>query len=309
MHLWSPGSAPRCRCRFGCPGTVVSSTFGGGRASISLVKRRLAVLVRRRTTNSAYPYPLYRSHVGWPSCRRRLAGPAGDILSMGRDGEADTNGARHGHHHRHQAASDLPRRPLGRVAGRPRSSPTRPTRRRPPARRTTRPRRSTRRRSRPPSPRSRSPGSCRPTSAAGSCARSARGSRRGARSSAGSIALEAGKPIRDALVEVDRATLTFRLGAEEAERMTGELIPLDLHAGVEGPDRHHPPLPDRPDRRRSARSTSRSTWPPTSSRRRSPSGNPIVLKPPSKDPLTMLDRGRDHRGGRRPGRARSRSCR
>src|SRR6478735_5907499 len=42
------------------------------------------------------------------------------------------------------------------------------------------------------------------------------------------IALESGKPIRDALVEVDRATLTFRLGAEEAERMTGELIPLDL---------------------------------------------------------------------------------
>src|SRR5437867_48275 len=42
------------------------------------------------------------------------------------------------------------------------------------------------------------------------------------------IATEAGKPIRDALVEVDRATLTFRLGAEEAERMTGELIPLDL---------------------------------------------------------------------------------
>ena len=42
------------------------------------------------------------------------------------------------------------------------------------------------------------------------------------------IALEAGKPIRDALVEADRAALTFRLGAEEAERMHGELIPLDL---------------------------------------------------------------------------------
>ena len=42
------------------------------------------------------------------------------------------------------------------------------------------------------------------------------------------IALEAGKPIRDALVEVDRAALTFRLGAEEAERMHGEVIPLDL---------------------------------------------------------------------------------
>ncbi|HEY7941886.1 MAG TPA: aldehyde dehydrogenase family protein, partial [Candidatus Limnocylindrales bacterium] len=33
------------------------------------------------------------------------------------------------------------------------------------------------------------------------------------------MAREAGKPVRDALVEVDRATLTFRLGAEEAERM------------------------------------------------------------------------------------------
>src|SRR3712207_3645816 len=35
------------------------------------------------------------------------------------------------------------------------------------------------------------------------------------------ISLEAGKPIREAPVEVDRATLTFRLGAEEAERETG----------------------------------------------------------------------------------------
>jgi acyl-CoA reductase-like NAD-dependent aldehyde dehydrogenase len=42
------------------------------------------------------------------------------------------------------------------------------------------------------------------------------------------IALEAGKPIRDSLVEVDRAVLTFRLGAEEAERMVGETIPLDM---------------------------------------------------------------------------------
>ena len=48
------------------------------------------------------------------------------------------------------------------------------------------------------------------------------------------IALEAGKPIRDALVEVDRASLTFRLGAEEAERMVGEVIPLDLMASSKG---------------------------------------------------------------------------
>ena len=38
------------------------------------------------------------------------------------------------------------------------------------------------------------------------------------------LSTEAGKPIRDALVEVDRAVLTFRLGAEEAERLYGEKI-------------------------------------------------------------------------------------
>ena len=63
------------------------------------------------------------------------------------------------------------------------------------------------------------------------------------------IALEAGKPIRDSLVEVDRATLTFRLGAEEAERMVGETIPLDLMPASKGRVGHHPALPDRPDRR------------------------------------------------------------
>src|SRR5258705_8192883 len=50
----------------------------------------------------------------------------------------------------------------------------------------------------------------------------------------GILSTEAGKPIRDALVEVDRAILTFRLGAEEAERMYGETIPLDLMASSKG---------------------------------------------------------------------------
>src|SRR5258708_5642368 len=44
------------------------------------------------------------------------------------------------------------------------------------------------------------------------------------------LAMEAGKPIRDALVEVDRAILTFRLAGEEAERIYGEVIPLDIAA-------------------------------------------------------------------------------
>jgi acyl-CoA reductase-like NAD-dependent aldehyde dehydrogenase len=101
------------------------------------------------------------------------------------------------------------------------------------------------------------------------------------------IALEAGKPIRDALVEVDRAVLTFRLGAEEAERMTGELIPLDL-------------LPSSKDRIGITRrfpigpiaAISPFNFPLNlAAHKLAPaiaSGNPIVLKPPSKDPLTML---------------------
>jgi acyl-CoA reductase-like NAD-dependent aldehyde dehydrogenase len=41
------------------------------------------------------------------------------------------------------------------------------------------------------------------------------------------ISREAGKPITLALLEVDRATTTFRLGAEEARRIGGEVVPLD----------------------------------------------------------------------------------
>ncbi len=104
------------------------------------------------------------------------------------------------------------------------------------------------------------------------------------------ISLEAGKPIRDALVEVDRAVLTFRLGAEEAERMTGELIPLDL-------------LPSSKDRVGITRrfpigpiaAISPFNFPLNlAAHKLAPaiaSGNPIVLKPPSRDPLTMLTVG------------------
>ena len=101
------------------------------------------------------------------------------------------------------------------------------------------------------------------------------------------LATEAGKPIRDALVEVDRGALTFRLGAEEAERMTGEVIPLDL-------------LPSSKDRVGITRrfpigpiaAISPFNFPLNlAAHKIAPaiaSGNTIVLKPPSKDPLTML---------------------
>jgi glyceraldehyde-3-phosphate dehydrogenase (NADP+) len=101
------------------------------------------------------------------------------------------------------------------------------------------------------------------------------------------ISLEAGKPIRDALVEVDRAVLTFRLGAEEAERMVGESIPLDINAGSRdrfGITRRFPIGP--------IAGISPFNFPLNlAAHKLSPaiaSGNPIVLKPPSKDPLVML---------------------
>jgi acyl-CoA reductase-like NAD-dependent aldehyde dehydrogenase len=48
------------------------------------------------------------------------------------------------------------------------------------------------------------------------------------------IALEAGKPIKTARVEVDRAAFTFRVAAEEAKRIYGEIVPLDWLPGNEG---------------------------------------------------------------------------
>jgi acyl-CoA reductase-like NAD-dependent aldehyde dehydrogenase len=101
------------------------------------------------------------------------------------------------------------------------------------------------------------------------------------------MATEAGKPIRDALVEVDRATLTFRLGAEEAERMTGEVIPLDLMASSRdrvGITRRFPIGP--------VAGISPFNFPLNlAAHKVAPAiaaGCTIVLKPPSKDPLTML---------------------
>ncbi len=104
------------------------------------------------------------------------------------------------------------------------------------------------------------------------------------------ICREAGKPIRDALVEVDRAALTFRLGAEEAERLVGETIPLDLmpaSRGRVGITRRFPLGP--------VAAISPFNFPLNlAAHKLSPAiaaGCSVVLKPPSKDPLTMLTVG------------------
>src|SRR5262249_16163845 len=46
------------------------------------------------------------------------------------------------------------------------------------------------------------------------------------------MALEAGKPLKAARVEVDRAIFTFADAAEESGRITGEFLPLSLKAAT-----------------------------------------------------------------------------
>jgi glyceraldehyde-3-phosphate dehydrogenase (NADP+) len=101
------------------------------------------------------------------------------------------------------------------------------------------------------------------------------------------ITAESGKPIRDALAEVDRGVLTFRIGADEAERIGGEVIPLDLNPasrGRLGVTRRFPIGP--------IAAISPFNFPLNlAAHKLAPaiaSGAPIVLKPPSRDPLTML---------------------
>ena len=48
------------------------------------------------------------------------------------------------------------------------------------------------------------------------------------------LCIEAGKPIRDARGEVTRLIDTFRVAAEEAVRMTGEVLPLDISERAAG---------------------------------------------------------------------------
>jgi acyl-CoA reductase-like NAD-dependent aldehyde dehydrogenase len=58
------------------------------------------------------------------------------------------------------------------------------------------------------------------------------------------IALEAGKPIRAARIEAERAAFTFSVAAEESKRIYGEIVPLDWLPGNEGRIAHvrHVPL-------------------------------------------------------------------
>ena len=101
------------------------------------------------------------------------------------------------------------------------------------------------------------------------------------------ISRESGKSIRDAGVEADRGVLVFRLAAEEAERLGGETMPLDIappHRGRHALTRRFPIGP--------VAGISPFNFPLNlAAHKVAPAiaaGCSIVLKPPSRDPLTML---------------------
>lgn len=101
------------------------------------------------------------------------------------------------------------------------------------------------------------------------------------------ITAEAGKPLRDSKVEVDRGVFTMRLAAEEAQRMTGEQIPLDLMPSSKGRFGVTRKVPIGP-----IAGISPFNFPLNLALHKLgpalASGNPLILKPPTRDPLTML---------------------
>jgi glyceraldehyde-3-phosphate dehydrogenase (NADP+) len=101
------------------------------------------------------------------------------------------------------------------------------------------------------------------------------------------LAGEAGKPIRDALTEVDRAAMTFHVASEEARRIGGEVIPLDLAAHGKGRIAIVRRFPIGP-----VAAISPFNFPLNlSAHKLAPAvaaGNPIVLKPATKTPLSAL---------------------
>jgi acyl-CoA reductase-like NAD-dependent aldehyde dehydrogenase len=101
------------------------------------------------------------------------------------------------------------------------------------------------------------------------------------------ITLESGKPIKDSYAEVDRCLLTFETAAEEAQRVVGEVLPLDVapyaacHLGLTRRFPIGPILAITPF-------NFPLNLPAHKVAPALAAGNPIILKPSSKTPLTWL---------------------
>src|SRR5579871_625071 len=102
------------------------------------------------------------------------------------------------------------------------------------------------------------------------------------------MALESGKPIRDCRIETARGAFTFAQAASEAERLGGEVIPLDLMASSKGRLGITRRVPVGP-----VLGISPFNFPLNlAAHKIAPAiaaGCSILLKPPSADPLTMLN--------------------
>ena len=101
------------------------------------------------------------------------------------------------------------------------------------------------------------------------------------------MALESGKPIRDCRIETERAIFTFTQAASEAERIGGDVIPLDLMPSSKGRLGITRRVPIGP-----VLGISPFNFPLNLAVHKvAPAiaaGCSILLKPPSADPLTML---------------------
>ena len=101
------------------------------------------------------------------------------------------------------------------------------------------------------------------------------------------LAGEAGKAIKDATVEAERAAMTFHVAADEARRAGGEVVPMDLAAHGRGRIAILRRFPIGP-----VAAISPFNFPLNlSAHKIAPAiaaGNPIVLKPATKTPLSAL---------------------
>jgi len=101
------------------------------------------------------------------------------------------------------------------------------------------------------------------------------------------IALEAGKPVKTARAEAERAAFTFRVASEETKRIYGEIVPLDWIPGNDGRVAHVRRIPLGP-----IAGISPFNFPLNLvSHKVAPAlaaGNPIVLRPASQTPISAL---------------------
>jgi glyceraldehyde-3-phosphate dehydrogenase (NADP+) len=104
------------------------------------------------------------------------------------------------------------------------------------------------------------------------------------------LSAESGKPITDARREVGRAITTFTIAAEEAKRIPGEVVPLDITPGTD----HHVGLSRRVPIGPILGITPFNFPLNLVAHKVAPAlavGNPIVLKPAPQTPLTSLTLG------------------